>query len=115
MFIFVFPTRWLWWGLNPRPFDYQADVLPPDHPICNVVYSYSATRTKDVNRCTQGPAQAPGQGLVETSNTSTPDTYIRRTDRQLDLTTPATHDKDRLKIMSRFVFYVIFNIIVFEY
>ena len=29
---FVFPTRWLWWGLNPRPSDYQADVLPPDHP-----------------------------------------------------------------------------------
>ena len=25
-----FPT-WLWWGLNPRPPDYQADVLSPDH------------------------------------------------------------------------------------
>ena len=29
---FVFPTRWLWWGLNPQPSDYQADVLLPDHP-----------------------------------------------------------------------------------
>ena len=23
---------WLQWGLNPRPFDYHADVLPLDHP-----------------------------------------------------------------------------------
>ena len=38
---FVFPTRWLWWGLNPRPSDYQADLLPPDHPP--YVYSISET------------------------------------------------------------------------
>ena len=37
---FVFPTRWLWWGLNPRPSDYQADVLPPDHPAPSVRFHY---------------------------------------------------------------------------
>ena len=37
---FVFPTRWLWWGLNPRPSDYQADVLPPDQPAPPDVSEY---------------------------------------------------------------------------
>ena len=35
MSIFVFHSRWLWGGggggVEPRPSDYQADVLPPDH------------------------------------------------------------------------------------
>ena len=26
-----FSPTWLWWGSNPRPPDYQADILPPDH------------------------------------------------------------------------------------
>ena len=38
---FVFPTRWLWWGLNPRPSDYQADVLPPDHPSNDKYHSHT--------------------------------------------------------------------------
>ena len=29
--LFFVSTTWLRWGLNPRPPDYQADALPPDH------------------------------------------------------------------------------------
>ena len=30
--ILIFPSRWLWWGLNPRSPHYKANILPPDHP-----------------------------------------------------------------------------------
>ena len=46
---FIFPTRWLWWGLNPRPSDYQADVLPPDHPAPLTVQASNSFRLFRLN------------------------------------------------------------------
>ena len=59
---FVFPTRWLWWGLNPRPSDYQADVLPPDHPavLCHPCHTYTQNLASTLKICHLSSFQCAG-------------------------------------------------------